>query len=410
MTDASGRVHAEPAPGARLVGARAATVWVAAGAAAAFGAGSVLLFPNPSDTPLYVLPLICAMVAFYAAVGGLISTRQPHNPVGWLLLGAALVQGASIFASGYAGTSITDHGGTWPGTVALAWVAAFTFVPTLGMVLVLVPLVFPGGALLSPAWRWVVVLTILASVLTFVRYAFLPGALESMPSVENPVGINALIGIDPALRAGEPLMLFVCFPLALLSIVLRFRRGSPAERAQLKWFASAAVFAVVFLAVSFAAPSPIADVAWLLGVIGIGLVPASIAVALLRYRLYDIDRIISRTIAWSLVSGILVGGLALGIVALQAALAGVTQGETLAVAATTLVAFGAAQPLLRRVQTAVDHRFNRDHYDAQRTVDAFGERLRDEVALDALARQLETTIDLAVHPSVQGLWLRMAPR
>jgi hypothetical protein len=410
MLDASARAQRQPGRVDRLVGVRGAVVWLAAAVAAGFGVGSVVLFPNPSDTPVYVLPLICAMVASYAGVGALVSTRQPANPVGWLLLGAALVQGLSVFASGYATTSVTDHAGTWPGTVAMAWVAAFTFVPTLGIVLVIVPLVFPAGRLLSARWRSVVVIAIVASVLTLVRYAFLPGGLESIDDIENPVGIAAVSAVDPILRVGEPLMLFVCFPLSVLSIVLRFRRGSPPERAQLKWFASSAVFAVVFLAISFVAPPPIEDVAWLLGVLGVGLVPVSIAVALLRYRLYEIDRIISRTIAWTVVSAILVGGFALGIVALQAVLAGVTQGQTLAVAASTLAVFGAAQPLLRWVQARVDHGFNRDHYDAQRTVDAFGERLRDEVAMDAVARDLQATIELAVRPATQGLWLREGVR
>jgi hypothetical protein len=221
-----------------------------------------------------------------------------------------------------------------------------------------------------------------------VRYAFEPGSLQGVDLVENPFGIDALLTLDPAVRAGDPLMLFVCFPLAVLSIVLRFRRGSPMERAQMKWFASAALFATTFLALSSAGTEPIADIGWILGIVGVALIPVSIAVALLRYRLYEIDRIISRTIAWAVVSTILVGGLAVGIVALQAVLSGVTHGETVAVAASTLVAFGAAQPLLHWVQARVDRRFNRAHYDAQRTVGAFGERLRDEIAMDSVARQL----------------------
>jgi MFS family permease len=405
MTDGADRVHGDHAPDGRLTGARARTVWLAAGAAMAFGVGSVVLFPVPLDTPLFVLPLIAVMVACYAGIGALIGTRQPGNPVGWLLLGAALVQGASIFASGYATTSVAEFGGSLPGTVAMAWLASFTFVPTLGIALVVVPLVFPTGQLLSPRWRWVVVVAIVASLLTLVRYAFLPGRLDSV-DLQNPFGIALLLRAEPILRAGDPLMLFVGFPLALLSIVLRFRRGSPVERAQLKWFASAALFATVFLTLSFLTPSPLTDVGWVLGIVGVGLIPMSIAVALLRYRLYDIDRIISRTIAWTVVSAILVAGFAIGIVALQGLLSGVTQGQTLAVAATTLIAFGVAQPLLRRVQSAVDHRFNREHYDAQRTVDAFGERLRGEVAMDAVAHDLQATIQLAVRPAVQGLWLR----
>ena len=408
MSPAPGRVSAGPAPAVRLVGWPARAAWLAAGVATAFGAVAALLLPVPGDTPTFLPPLFVAMIACYGGVGALVGTRQPGNPVGWLLLANALILGATLAAQGYAAMSVADYRGQLPGTVILAWLSNWTFLPALGIVLVLVPLLFPTGRLLSARWRWVVLVGVLASVLTLSKDAFTPGNLSGLPGVVNPFGLQPLLAIRPILLLGDPLMVFVGFPLAVLAMVLRFRRGSPTERAQLKWFVSAALFATVFLALSFVAPSPLGDIGWALGILGLGLVPLSIGVALLRYRLYEIDRIISRTIAWTIVSGILVGAFAAAIVALEAALAGFTQGQTLAVAASTLLAFAAFQPLLRRVQSGVDHRFNRARYDAQRTADDFGERLRGEVAMDAVATDLQATIEAAVHPAVQGLWLRGA--
>jgi hypothetical protein len=151
--------------------------------------------------------------------------------------------------------------------------------------------------------------------------------------------------------------------------------------------------------------SVVTDVAFLIGLLAMFALPVAIAVAVLRYRLYEIDRIISRTIGWAVVTGVLAAAFAVLVVGLEALLQGQTQGETLAVAASTLAAFGLFQPVRRRVQRAVDRRFDRARYDAQRTADAFAERLRDEVELDALTAELQQTVDAAIRPSVSGLWL-----
>ncbi len=410
MTAAPGPVTRTAIPAGRLVGWRATAAWVAALVAIILGSAAAILQVEPSETPAFVLPLFGVMTASYGLVGALVATRQPRNPVGWLLLGAALILGLSLFGQSYAIVSVAEHRGSLPGTVALAWIASFTFVPTLGIALVIVPLIFPTGSLLSRRWRWVVGLAVLASGGRLVLTAFGPGPLDSVESIWNPIGVEAVGAIRPILELSNVLMAFVAFPLAVLSVIVRFRRGSATERAQLKWFASAAIFAATFLVLSLAAQPPIDDIGWILGIIGVALIPLSIAVALLRYHLYEIDRIISRTIAYAVVIGILVAGFALGIVALQGLLAGVTQGETLAVAGSTLLAFAVAQPLLRSVKTGVDRRFNRARYDAQRTVDAFGERLRDEVAMEAVADDLQATIEIAVRPAAQGLWLRAASR
>ena len=398
-------VNREPGSDARLVGWRAIAAWAAAGTAIVLIV-IVVILPRRLDAPWIVGLLFGAVIASYAFVGALVGTRRPSNPIGWLLLVTAVILGASLAASNYAAASILTASGTWPGTVLLAWFSAWTFLPVLAVVLIVVPLLYPTGRLLSPRWRWVVALAVLTALMRLVYDAFVVDTIYADTAVLNPFHIPALAGATALQELSNLLMLAVCFPLAVLATVTRFRRGTSTERAQLKWFISAAAFTPIALIVSLVAPSPIADAGWFLGIMGFGLVPASIAVALLRYRLYEIDRIISRTIAWAIVSGLLLAGFAIAIVALQGLLTGFTQGQTLAVAASTLLAFAAFQPLLRRVQRAVDHRFNRARYDAQRTADAFAERLRGEVAMDAVATDLQATIESAVRPAAQGLWLR----
>jgi hypothetical protein len=199
-----------------------------------------------------------------------------------------------------------------------------------------------------------------------------------------------------------------------VSLVVRVRRAVGTERQQLRWIAAS--FAVLMAAVvsgvalSLLVPGAGDGPAWFPAIFALPTVPIAIGIAVLRYRLYEIDRIISRTIAWAVVTGVL-GAVFVGVViALQAALSEVTQGQTLAVAASTLVACALFQPVRGRVQSAVDRRFDRARYDGRRTVDAFAEHLRDEVDLARLSGAVLVTADEAVRPAAAGLWLRGAPR
>ena len=186
------------------------------------------------------------------------------------------------------------------------------------------------------------------------------------------------------------------------------------ERHQLKWLIAVAVVAAIAFPFAFIFESTgLADLGFLIGLLALFALPVVIAIAILRYRLYDIDRIVSRTIGWGLVTGMLVALFAVLVIALQGLLAALTQGlvaeftqgQTLAVAASTLVAFACFQPVRRRVQRAVDERFDRSRVDGQRTADAFAERLRDEVNLESLAAELERTVVGAIRPTAAALWL-----
>jgi hypothetical protein len=243
---------------------------------------------------------------------------------------------------------------------------------------------------------------------------FQPGPLHLFPTLENPFGFG------PDFRAGQPvsplvwvLSLFLG-PLLSLSVATRYRMAGPTERQQLKWFGLALIFAV--FAVGFSAygaarttgtPAEVGLAVY--GFVAAG-VPVAIAIAILRHHLYDIDRIFSRTIAYGLVTAILATVFGGAIVVSSAALASFAQGETIAVAASTLAAFAVFQPVLRIVRRQVDRRFNRARYDAEETVARFSDRLRAQVDLAHLSGDLDATIRDAIAPQSVGIWLRTSRR
>jgi hypothetical protein len=243
----------------------------------------------------------------------------------------------------------------------------------------------------------------------------LVGYPETVP-VRNPIALLPDLVIWQIITPGTttflPIMLLLV--VAAISLVVRVRRATGIERQQLRWFTAsiAAVVAAVIagMALAFIVPSlGLSGVAWIPAMVAFTLVPIAVGIAVLRYRLYEIDRIISRTVSWALVTGVLVVAFAAGVVALQAVLVGFTQGETLAVAASTLVVFALFQPVRRRVQTMVDRRFDRARYDGQKVVDAFARQLRDEVDLARLRVALVDTVEDAVRPVSATVWLRGGP-
>ncbi len=275
------------------------------------------------------------------------------------------------------------------------------------IIVAMILILFPDGRLPGPGWRWVPVVAIVGIVSALIGFTLNEGPLAAFPSVENPLGIPGF----PGEIVGELgyVCLVVLLVTAVAALIARWRRGRVVERAQVKWVGAAALVLLVAEAINLAtfdASDPFGSpVAVVLATVATALVPLSIGIAILRYRLYEIDRIISRTIGWAVVSGLLVAVFIGGVFALQAVLAGFTQGETLAVAASTLVAFALFQPVRRRVQRAVDHRFDRARYDAERIAAAFAGRLRDEVDLDTLAAELQGTAIRAVRPTSASIWL-----
>jgi len=359
------------------------------------------VLPTPASSPVGSALIIWLLTVIYGIVGTRVITRDPRNRVGWVLWVQPTLTALWGAGGAYAQLSLDQYEGSLPGTAFLAWAGGFTLVLFILLTDLVVPLLFPTGYLLSKRWRPVAVLVTAAVGLTMFGMMFDPAPV--LPGLANPVGIpGASQALELVRQIGVGCVL-VALPLVVASVVSRFRGGRAVERQQIKWFAVGILVPAVLLVAALAGGD--AEWLWVSAVCALALTPISIGIAILRYRLYEIDRLISRTIGWAVVSGVLVVVFAGLVIVLQTVLAPFTKENTLAVAGSTLVAFALFQPLRRRVQRAVDRRFDRARYDGQRTVDAFAERVRNEVDLGTLRASLSATATDAVRPTNAGVWL-----
>ena len=344
-----------------------------------------------------------------AIVGAVLTLKRPGNVVGLVLLVAAILM-AVTFVGFTAGAVLTEQRGPHDlvaGVVSLTGVVGIY--PTIIIAGPLVALLFPNGHLPGPRWRWPVGAIAVAVAVGTGSVVLRPGPIGTI--ADNPFGLAGFSGSEPFWGFGESLAaagLPAALALAIAAVVVRFRRSEGIERAQLKWFVAANFIFVALLTVGIidgsSGPSIFDAVApW-----SLALPPLAVGVAVLRYRLFEIDRIISRTLSWALVTGLLGAVFVAIVVGLQAISANVTGANTLAVAASTLVVAALFQPLRRRVQSAVDRRFNRARYDAEQTVAGFSARLREEVDIATIVADLNGTVLNAVHPASSGLWIREA--
>ena len=297
----------------------------------------------------------------------------------------------------------------------LAWLTAWTGYALFSGFVALVVL-FPSGRL--PAGRWhrpaiallatclgLTVLSAFAPSVSFNPTGVATVAVPNRFALLPDLGIWALLPLDSLI-----VPMIGCLAIGVASMIVRYRRAIGIERLQLRWLVAATSFIVLAVAAGLASlvivGPDIGGLAWIGAIVAYPTVPLAIYIAITRYRLYEIDRIVSRTIGWAAVTGVLVAVFAGLVVALQAVLAPVTDENTLAVAASTLVAAALFQPVRHRVQRAVDRRFDRARYDGQRTVDAFAARLRDRVDLEGVERDFETTVTLALSPKSSSTWIR----
>ena len=378
--------------------------WVVAVAALVIAVVANVRVPNALNDPAFTT-LFFAIEVSFVAVGALLSVRVPGNPIGPLILGSGTLLAVTVSLGAWAAAA-TPGGDVPVEALALAgWANDLGFTIPIVIVLVGIPLIFPDGRLLSRRWRWIVALAIFAVSASGLAQLFGPTPV-GVAETPNPFYVPALAPLMQFLDGFSSWCSIIGFGGAVLAVVIRYRDGDVVLRQQLKWLAAVATIGALALPFAFIFPSgALTNAAFFVGNLALLALPIAIAVAVLRYRLFEIDRIISRTIGWALVSGVIGAAFVALVVGLEAVLANQTQGQTLAVAASTLAAFGLFQPVRRRVQWAVDRRFDRARYDAQRTADAFAERLRDEVELDALTAELERTVETAIRPSVAALWL-----
>jgi hypothetical protein len=341
-----------------------------------------------------------------ATVGALVASRRPRHRVGWLLVALGLSLAASGFTFSYTRYGLVARPGALPAAGFLAGFAngaVFINLSLTGFVLMLAP----TGKLPSPRWRWWARVQVAALVVAFLTSALAPMPLyPEYPEIGNPLGVAALA--DGPLAAAFPvgaLLILVGLMAGAGSLLSRFRRADGLERLQLRWLAWGAALAAVALLVALTALVVEGDSVVLQAAVGIcvALLPLATGAAILRYRLYDLDRIISRTLAYGLLTvllGLGYAGIVLGLGRL------LPQGSSLAVAAATLAVAAVFQPVRRRIQQTVDRRFNRRRHDAGQTIAAFSARLRDQVDLDTLSADLLAVVDHTMQPTQASLWLR----
>lgn len=339
----------------------------------------------------------------FAVVGALIAVRRPGNRLGGLLL----VGAASINVEKVAQELVqygVRHPGAVPGLAWIGWVSNWAWVPSILMLLLLLVL-FPDGQPLSPRWRPLVWAIVAGALVSMVGSALLPGIVDA-PSLPNPLGLAG--GAGAMLEQHLPKLFAFGLPLvvvaAAVSLIVRFRRAQGVERQQLKWLAYAGGVLII---------TPAIQGSWLGGWAGAAInltqwgIPAAIGVAILRHRLYDVDRLINRTLVYGLLTALL-GGIYAGVVLVLGQLLGGLGGEppSWVIAAATLAVAALFQPARRRVQAAVDRRFNRRKYNAAKTIEAFSARLRQQLDLDSLTGELLAVVDETMQPTTAWLWLR----
>ncbi|MBA3390041.1 MAG: hypothetical protein H0U02_11895 [Rubrobacter sp.] len=360
-----------------------------------------------------------ALFLIFPLVGALIASRRPGNPIGWLLLADGLLWMSSDFLDYYAIYGMAQPGSV-PFPVGIAWLNNWLWVPAVGILGTYPFLLFPDGRLPSSRWRPLAWISGAVIALVSVGVAFSPGPLQGFGGVQNPFAL-----LQPwmmlAFWAVLPL-LPLCMFASAVSLMLRYRRSRGVERQQIKWIAFAAsvvgllyliamILSFVFPSASWFAPgSPLwmdfVDYTALLSFI---LIPLAVGFAVLKYRLYNIDLLINRT----LVYGVLTVSLALiylgGVATVQAifrALTGQEQQTQLAIVASTLAIAALFNPLRTRIQSFIDRRFYRRKYDARQTLEAFSARLRNETDLDELGDDLMSVVRETMRPEHTSLWLR----
>jgi hypothetical protein len=346
--------------------------------------------------------------AAFAVVGAVVAARRSRNPVGWCLSAGAL-----FWALGVLSSTVYWHlafGRSDPPAAAdyVAWLGTWIFLPAFVMLLSLVPLLFPTGAPPGRRWRVVAWTAVVAGGVATLSNALAPGPLDTADFgwVDNPFGVQGLglrtvAGVSFAAVAVTALA-------AVISVVVRYRRARGIERLQLRWLAMAVCVLVVgALGGSAATPWLGEGAGWIGILLGLLSVVIAIAIALLRYRLYDIDVVVNRTLVYGALTATLAGVYVGSVLLLQLVLSGLTKDSGLAVAASTLAVAALFRPARAWIQRAVDRRFYRRKYDAARTLERFGTHLRDELDLDALGGALRGVVAETMQPAHMSLWLRL---
>jgi N-terminal 7TM region of histidine kinase len=357
-------------------------------------------------TPTAIPPVLGAVGV--ATVGAMLASRRPRHPVGWLMLAFGLCLSAAGVAVAYTNYGVAQADAPAAGLVARYVPATIvTAIACNGFILLLAP----TGSLPSPRWRWWAGVTAATPAALLLVVTLAPRPTDRLvEAVDSPLDLQAFDGGLLVAYLAAFTVLIIAFVVAAASLVVRFRRARGIKRQQLRWVALATVVVALLSVVHLAALTLGAyALAPLAGGLSPPILSAAIGAAILRYRLYDLDRIISRALAYGLLTVLLGGGYAGAVLALGQLFGVGERTPSWAVAGATLAAAALFQPARRRIQQAVDRRFNRRKYHAARTVQAFSARLRDQLDLDALSTELLAVVDQTVEPTRVSLWLRPSP-
>jgi len=378
-------------------------------------AAFVLMFPNDFKVGEIFWPVLILVGTAYPFVGVRIVSREPRNLVGWFMLLGACCWAIDLVAQQYAWFAFQSASGL-PGASFGAWLSTWFWPLGTAMLLILMPIFFPDGLLPSRRWGPIVVAVVVVVLATAVGRAIVAWGFRD--DVNLLIMHQADLQDDPSLAGavaglGTAFTFLAGVTLAPIAVIARWRASTGVRRLQIRWFVSAVALSAICV---FAQ-----NVGYLTGAVN-GLVQAilvlaalafpalAIGVAILRYRLYDIDRVVSRTIAYAVVTAALLIVYLVVNLGLTTILSSVATSNSVAVAASTLVVAALFTPARRRVQRVVDRRFDRARYDAERTTAAFSERLRSEVDLAAVADDLDQTVRAAIAPTSVNVWLRAGER
>jgi len=373
-----------------------------------------LSYPDPHVFGFWVQGIVIPVTC--STVGVIIASRRPDHPIGWLFCVVGLLAGVNHFCAEYAIYALLSQPDSLPGGRAAAWVASWCGMPA-NALLVFVGLLFPDGRLPSRRWLPFAWLNVVVAVVGTVAVAFLAGPIPALAPIENPLGLeDAQTLLGPVATVAGALERGILGLVAVASLFLRLRRARGGEREQIKWLAYAASVVVIGAILTYVIPEA-TDAQWV-GQVGLALlavgfvgIPIAIGIAILRYRLYDINLLINRTLVYGSLTAILVAHYFGSIIWLQIAFVELTgQRSTLAVVASTLVIAALFRPWHRWVQAFVDRRFYRRKYDARKTLEDFSAKLREETDLGALSDDLVGVVRETMQPAHVSLWLRPETR
>ena len=394
---------------------RRAAAWVAwsmcALSLALTASSLMLLVLNMShpDVPIHPYWTVDTLLAIgFAPVGAVIVPRiSSKNPIGWLFCVIGLLWAVMHFSAQYAIYTLLAVPSSLPASQAAAWMMCWVWLPACGLIVFLL-LLFPDGRLPNRRWRWFAWFSLLLTVVGVISQALAPGSVYYLRGIHNPLGVEGLPNVGEQVQTVMFTLIFV----SAGSLFVRWLRASGVERQQLKWFTYSSTLAISGVILTFTISDAIGAlwlewVGYVVLVVGFIGIPISMGIAILRYRLYNIDFLINRTIVYGLLTAILVALYFCGIVVLQRFFVLLTgQQSTLAVVASTLLIAALFTPLRRRIQSFIDRRFYRRKYDARKTLEAFSTQLRNETDLGALSDDLVGVVRETMQPAHVSLWLR----